>query len=82
MEQVKINRVCPIQQDLVIPWVEEDRGLKKKPVRKEMCVCACVCVLMSTCPCTQVYVFINTSTHNHVRPYKFIHVSVSSFIVI
>jgi hypothetical protein len=26
---------CPIQQDLVIPWVEEDRGLKKKWARKD-----------------------------------------------
>jgi hypothetical protein len=30
----RINIACPVQQDLVILWVEEDRGLQEKWVEK------------------------------------------------
>jgi hypothetical protein len=26
--------LCPVQQDLIIPWVKEDRGLKEKRAEK------------------------------------------------
>ena len=31
---VVLKTICPIQQDLVIPWVEEDQGLQEKRVEK------------------------------------------------
>ena len=30
----KLKQFCPVQQDLVIPWVEEDRGLQEKRAEK------------------------------------------------
>jgi hypothetical protein len=33
-QALNLRFYCPIQQDLVIPWIEEDRGLKEKQTEK------------------------------------------------